>query len=102
MPELPYRRPWLFEFHDQPWFPDHLRQHTQNLLTFLWVTWLPPFQLKAPYVAASDILDRVIRDIEAEDLLVQRQSGETMEGLRVVDCCSGAGGPVPALEQKIK
>jgi hypothetical protein len=92
-----YWRPWLFEFHDQTWFSPELRQHIQNLLAFLWTHQILPFQTKAPYVRATAVLERVIEEIEEEDRMYHED-----KPLRIVDCCSGAGGPMPAIERTLK
>ncbi|GFZ42620.1 hypothetical protein JCM24511_00337 [Saitozyma sp. JCM 24511] len=91
-----YWRPWLFEFHDQTWFSPELRQHIQNLLAFLWTHRILPFQTKAPYVRATAVLERVIEEIEEEDRMYHED-----KPLRIVDCCSGAGGPMPAVERTL-
>ncbi|WVR03893.1 hypothetical protein IAU60_000892 [Kwoniella sp. DSM 27419] len=65
--KLPYNRPWLLELADHPSCPPTIREGVQNMLTFMWTHRVPPFQSKAPYLAASDVLERVLRDVE-EDL----------------------------------
>lgn len=94
---LPYSRPRLIEIHEQPWCPSYIRQPVQEVLTFLWTHRIPPFQTQAPYEAVVEELDRIVNQIEKED----EASGEQQE-LRIVDCCSGAGGPMPLVEQKLK
>ena len=98
---LPYDRPRLLEFHEQPWIPDFIRQPIQTMLTAVWITRFPPFQLFAPYEAVSDTLERLVTEIEKEDALSSR-SGEKTAGVMIVDCCSGAGGPMPAIERRLK
>lgn len=92
-------RPRLFEIADQPWCPAFIRAHTQAVLTFLWVHRIPPFQSRAPYERAADVLDSLIRHVEEEQ---GSRSEKGKDKLRVVDCCSGAGGPMPLIERKIK
>jgi hypothetical protein len=100
--KLPYNRPRLIEIHDQPWCPAPIRQHVQSVLTFLWLHRIPPFQSKAPYEPAADLLEQLLREIE-EDESGSGASGTSGKGrLRVVDCCSGAGGPMPRIERRVK
>lgn len=102
--QLPYRRPRLLEFHDQPWCPPVLRQHIQALLTLLWVHRIPPFQSRAPYELASDHLEQVVREIEDShgSSSPAEKSNAPRGRIRVVDCCSGAGGPMPSIERRVK
>ncbi|KAK4688067.1 hypothetical protein P7C73_g2033, partial [Tremellales sp. Uapishka_1] len=94
---LPYSRPRLIEIHEQTWCPPFLRQSVQVMLTAVWTTRVPPFQSLAPYEAVSDTLESLIADIETEDAT----SGEKMDRLRIVDFCSGAGGPMAAIEKRL-
>jgi hypothetical protein len=95
---LPYNRPRFIELHEQTWFPSFLRQPIQTMLTTAWTTRFPIFQAFAPCEAVSDTLERVVDCVEEED----RLSGKEGEGLRIVDCCSGAGGPISAIERRLK
>jgi hypothetical protein len=72
---MPVPRLHLFELEDQPWFPGVLRDLATDYLHFMEAA----FSLHRPVVAPL-----------AEAL---RAAGED----RVVDLCSGGGGPVPAL-----
>lgn len=96
--QLPYNRPRLLEVHDQPWCPVEIRQHIQAILTFLWTQRIPLFQAKAPYERAAQALEDVVREIEDRDAAGEEKTGR----LRVVDCCSGAGGPMPSIERRVK
>lgn len=106
---IPYARPRLIEFHEQPWFPSFLRQPIQNMLTAVWITRFPIFQKLAPYEAVSDVLEKVVDEIEWEDRLPLLDgegfgsgSGKWRGRMRIVDCCSGAGGPMPTIEKRLK
>lgn len=94
---LRYNRPRLIEMHETEICPPIFRRPIQALLTMFWTTRVRPFQRKAPYEAVVDILESVIQDIE-HDSDGQGGSGK----VRVVDCCSGAGGPMPLIEKEIK
>lgn len=87
--QLPWSRPRLFEICDQPWCPDIIRQAVQSNLTFLWTHRIPPFQARAPYERVTEILDELVDELGNEQV-------------RIVDCCSGGGGPMPAIERSIK
>ena len=107
--QLPYRRPRLIEVHDQQWWPPWMRDHLTGMLTFLWNHRIRPFQAQAPYQLAATALEDLINEIESTP---SRSSGDPEKddeterqrrgGLRVVDCCSGAGGPMPFIERQIK
>ncbi len=106
---IPYARPRLIEFHEQPWFPSFLRQPIQNMLTAVWITRFPIFQKLAPYEAVSDVLEKVVDELEWEDRLPLLDgegfgsgSGKWRGRMRIVDCCSGAGGPMPTIEKRLK
>ncbi|ORY24396.1 hypothetical protein BCR39DRAFT_566630 [Naematelia encephala] len=94
---LPYSRPRLIEIHEQAWCPPSIRRPIQTMLAFLWTHRIAPFQARAPYEAVVDIVQRVLLDIEDEDERDQEDRGT----LQLLDCCSGAGGPVPAIERDI-
>ena len=85
---LPYNRPRLIEIHEQPWCPSYIRQPIQTFLTFLWTRRIPLVQSRAPYEAVVDLLGRAI----------DQAGGD----VRIVDFCSGAGGPMPAIEKRLK
>ena len=83
--KLPYNRPRLIELTDLP-IPPAIRDPIHDILTFLWLHRIWPLQPQAPYIALSDLLERMIEDDDAE----------------VIDFCSGAGGPIPYVERRIK
>ncbi|EIW66592.1 hypothetical protein TREMEDRAFT_34976 [Tremella mesenterica DSM 1558] len=85
--QLPYGRPRLLEISDQSWCPTFIRQPVQDFLTFLWEHRLPLTQPRSPHLGVVDVLERVVNELEGK--------------LRIVDCCSGAGGPMPIVERKI-
>ncbi|ODN80677.1 hypothetical protein L202_02851 [Cryptococcus amylolentus CBS 6039] len=91
---LPYGRPWLLEISDQPWCPPYLRDPVRDMLTFLWTHRVPPFQHRAPYEGAVEVLNQVVDEIETYD----RDNGIRGETMRIVDFGSGAGGPVRKVE----
>ncbi|ORX33676.1 hypothetical protein BD324DRAFT_610525 [Kockovaella imperatae] len=95
--KLPYNRPHFFEFHDQPWCPPTVTAQAQAILTFLWTHRIPPFQSRAPYHGAADVLSGLIRELEGDKKAQEKGKGR----LKVVDCCSGAGGPIPAIERVV-
>ena len=96
---LPYKRPRLIEIHEQPWCPPTLRRPIQDMLTFMWTHRIRPFQSRAPYEAVADILEGIYDEIESEDKVL---GDESESRLGIVDCCSGAGGPMPMVERAIK
>jgi hypothetical protein len=107
--QLPYIRPRLFEIADQPWCPVPIRQQVHQILTFLWLHRIPPFQSRAPYEIVSEVLERVVREVEEEDAAREGSEvghpngdGEKQGGLKVLDFCSGAGGPMPSVERRLK
>lgn len=81
------------------------------MLTAAWTIRFPVLQQLAPYQAVADTLEQIVEGLEEDD----REGGEGMDhsggsgsgstmddGVKVVDCCSGAGGPMPAIEKRIK
>lgn len=107
--QLPYIRPRLFEIADQPWCPVPIRQQVHQILTFLWLNRIRPFQTRAPYEIVSEVLERVVREVEEEDAArdaaaagYANGNGEKRSELKVLDFCSGAGGPMPSVEQTLK
>lgn len=90
---LPWSRPRLFELADQTLCPSPVRQAVQSTLTYLWTHRIPPFQSQALYERVAEILEQLIDELQVHD--------EEL-GLRIVDCCSGGGGPMPAIERRVK
>jgi hypothetical protein len=74
------RRVQLFEIHDQPWFPSFLRDQVTDDLQVL-------LNIGRPY---GDILPQLREGIE--------RAGAD----RVLDLCSGAGGPWPWLAEELE
>ena len=101
--QLPYLRPRFIELHEQSWVPAYLRQPVQDFLTIVWLNKVPILQRSAPYEAVEDTLNEII---EALDAPVENGAAEDGDDertvLRIVDCCSGAGGPMPAIERNLK
>lgn len=100
--KLPYRRPRFIEIHDQFWCPPLIRQQVQTILTFLWLHRIPYFQTSAPFLYATDILQRLVKSIEEEQGSLTPTLSSQRGKLRIVDCCSGGGGPMPRIEWLIK
>ena len=73
------RRVHSIELHEQPWFPASLRDHLTGFLTYVSLR----FQI---YEAVVPVLTRVLE-----------ASGED----RVVDLCSGAGGPALWMQRRL-
>ncbi len=73
------KRRQLFEFEDQPWFPDLLRQHMTNYLIAF-------HRLLGTEDLLFPLLDRALRESHAD---------------AIVDLCSGAGGPLPAVAHRL-
>ncbi|WRT65650.1 uncharacterized protein IL334_002595 [Kwoniella shivajii] len=100
--KLPYNRPWLMEFADHPNCPSSIRIGVQNMLTFLWLNRIIPFQSQPPYILASDVLEDVIKDIEYEEEEEEDgDGGDNTSPLRIIDFCSGAGGPIEKIERRM-
>lgn len=76
----------LFEWHDLPQCPQEVRSFITSVLCAGWQF--------SPYAAAPsgvDVATEILRD-------VLDQSGET----RIIDMCSGSGGPIPALVTRLR
>ena len=103
---LPYDRPRFIELHEQSWLPAYLRQPVQDFLSIVWLTKVPILQQSAPYEAVDDALNEIIEildtPVEAGARDEEDDRDEGIDVLRIVDCCSGAGGPMPAIEQNLK
>lgn len=69
----------LVELHDLAWFPASIREYLTNSLAFFWALQLPGGRSGAR--VASEVLVRLVGQ----------------GGARIVDLCSGGGGPVAAL-----
>lgn len=72
------RQPW-FEIHDQPWFPGFLRDLVTEALEAMWNT-------SHTYRPAARRL---------------REAVDRSGAKRVIDLCSGGGGPWPALYEEV-
>ncbi|WWC87825.1 uncharacterized protein L201_002717 [Kwoniella dendrophila CBS 6074] len=128
MIKLPYNRPWLIEISDHPKCPKNIRLSCQKILTFLWLNRILPFQFQAPYKLASNVLERIINEIEYEQNEEEENTYDdddqiTINGddnnnnsnsntdidrnniqqdpIKIIDFCSGAGGPIDKIEKKI-
>ena len=73
------KRVHLFEFNDMPWFPEMLRRFTTDSLAW----GIHHFRL---YAAAGPLIERLLSHA--------RES-------KVIDLCSGAGGPWPSLREQL-
>ena len=76
---MPIPRLYLFELEDQSWFPAVIRDLATDYLHFVEIT----FRLHRPIVP---LLAEALRTTHSE---------------RVVDLCSGGGGPIPALSEAL-
>ncbi|KAM0719731.1 hypothetical protein Q7P37_003864 [Cladosporium fusiforme] len=79
----------LFEFCDLPFVPFAVKQCAQNTLTAHWTQRIPFLQERAPAKLAADLIDEVFHAIEGDGLW------------KVVDFCSGSGGPTPHIERHL-
>jgi len=71
----------LFEFHDMVWTPTFLRHYFTDMLRPLWSFPLPLERLVAPVLASA------VKKANATEIL---------------DLCSGAGGPLPAVAREMQ
>lgn len=69
----------LFEFEDQEWFPAFLREGMMDNLTFF-------FQLTGAYNNAIPLLQKALKESRTS---------------RIIDLCSGAGGPLLLLQSAV-
>jgi hypothetical protein len=76
----PLPRLHLFEFHERDWFPGSLRNAITEILRVLGV------QLRIHEVIAP-VLERVLEESKSD---------------RIIDLCSGAGGPILAIQQQFE
>ena len=65
----------FYEIHEQPWFPESARPVVTQMIPFFWRI----FGSRSAAAKSGRILARVLRE-----------SGSS----RIVDCCSGSGGPI--------
>ena len=98
--KLPYNRPHLLEVHDQPFCPPFIRAQCQAILSFLWTHRILPFQFVPPSDGTADVLEGLVNVMEEE--LKDGHYPDNDDELRIVDFCSGAGGPMPAIERRLK
>jgi hypothetical protein len=76
----------LMELHEQPWFPDHVRDLVVETLYIIWT------QVPLPHLSmAQSVVCRVVEDILRETKCVE-----------MVDLCSGAGGPMPSVALSLR
>ena len=92
------QRPFLFELHDQPWFPTLIRDELTLYLSLMWSMELPPALAKLvgytpAYKSISRILVETLSKLRNQELSANKQ----LKNMTVVDVCSGAGGPIPAI-----
>lgn len=78
------KRYHLFEIHDQPWFPDILRNELTLILELLWTLDLPLPFYTAPYRSVLDILNKKLD-----------------KNTKIIDLCSGSGGPLLKISQNL-
>lgn len=80
------KRLHLFEFHDQLWFPETLRNEITLILELLWTLDLPLPFYTPPYLSVLEILDKKL---------------ENVKNSKIIDLCSGSGGPLIKISQKM-
>ena len=74
----------LLEIDDQTWFPSVLRGCVQSLLALAWNIHVPFLQTASAAALAANVLLKQLEDPSK---------------YAVIDCCSGAGGPVSTIER---
>ncbi|CUG93486.1 transmembrane protein, putative [Bodo saltans] len=76
----------LLEFHEQQWFPEHIRELVVETLYLIWT------QVPMPSMSmAQSVVCRVIEDVLRETKCVE-----------MVDLCSGGGGPMPSVASSLR
>ncbi len=88
----------LIEIHEQPWTPACIRQPIQECLSLAWTLRFWPVQRRSPAEVAVEVLEEVVQRVGGRG----EGEAEDEEPMRIVDFCSGAGGPVPTIERMIK
>ena len=86
-------------------FPSYLRAKTQEMLTLFWTDRLPIIQSVSPAKIAAEVILSVVERVEEtwdgdeaeEHGRQQYQSRKGQPRITVVEFCSGAGGPIPAI-----
>ncbi|KAH8082398.1 hypothetical protein HD553DRAFT_351293 [Filobasidium floriforme] len=107
-PPRPSPRRRFIEFHEQPYTPAFIRQPIQDMLTLAWTNRFPGLQRRAPAEMVVGVLERVLA--EPREAFKKggagkgkergdRGGGDDLEGMTVVDFCSGAGGPIQTIER---
>ena len=86
----PHLRRRFIEIHEQPWTPSYIRRPVQEFLSLGWQLKWWPLQSKSPAELAAEVIDDIL----------ERISGD--KDVKVIDFCSGAGGPIAAVEKTIK
>ncbi len=86
----------LIEIHELPSTPSFLRQPIQEFLHLAWVLRFWPIQRQSPAELVVGVLEGIVGRLNGRD-----NSGKELS-MRIVDLCSGAGGPIPHIEKIIK
>jgi len=74
----------LFEIHDQQWCPEFIRNEITLILELLWTLDLPLPFFKALYLSVLEII-----------------SEKLDKNTKIIDLCSGSGGPLVKVSQKL-
>lgn len=109
-PPRPSPRRRFIEFHEQPYTPSFIRQPIQDMLTLAWTNRFPGLQRRAPAEMVVGVLERVLggtgngKGKEGGDRGKGGDGGDSddLEGMTIVDFCSGAGGPIQTIERIMK
>lgn len=100
-PPRPSPRRRFIEFHEQPYTPSFIRQPIQDMLTLAWTNRFPGLQRRAPAEMVVGVLERVLGGAGV-GTSKGGDGGDDLEGMTVVDFCSGAGGPIQTIERIMK
>lgn len=76
--------------------PFLVKQCAQNTLEKHWTQRIPILQLRAPAKLAADVIGEVFKAIESDD------DGGGRDRWKVIDFCSGSGGPTPSIEKHLQ
>jgi hypothetical protein len=80
------RRVQFIEFHEQPWLPSSIRDEITDALQF-------GLNISKAYAPVVPVLQSALDSVRSQADDGQRPVGQSGAGHRVVDLCSGGGGP---------
>jgi hypothetical protein len=81
--------------------PFLIKQCAQNTLTKHWTTRIPLLQPQSPAELASAVILEVFRVIESSEGGPNHNNNNDNNSWKVVDFCSGSGGPIPHIEKHV-